>query len=87
LDPEDTLQGIDPLIVIREFDSCATVFGEITDLGIAVVPPRAWANGEPANGMVIPGHEPEVEDVAIRIAGCEAARGCGEVGRVNPILS
>jgi hypothetical protein len=37
--------------------------------------------------MVIPGHEPEVEDVAIRIAGCEAARGCGEVGRVNPILS
>ena len=73
LKPEDALQRIDPLNVVLEFESRATSFSVITNLGIAVVHPRAWANGESANGMVIPGHESEGEDVAIRIAGCEAA--------------
>ena len=62
------MQGVDPLIVILEFDSRATVFGEITDLGIAVVHPYTRADRESANGVIVPTQEAQIEHITIRIA-------------------
>lgn len=72
LDPEDTLQRIDGLITVFEFDSRAAAFRVLMDLGMAVVDAETRTNRKSVNGIVITSQEAEIVDIAVRIAGGEA---------------